>query len=233
MTVGILDLALIAQHLPEYRYFTKPVIMLSLIIYFFKGSQLIRGSFLRKSVSAALMFSLAGDLLLMFPQLFLYGLGAFFMAFICYIFAFKLTQRLPFTVSSFYFIQLFLYNLPIYLMAALLYFLIHGQLGTMKIPVVIYLCAMVMLVTTARERYKKTSQSSFWQVLIGAALFFISHGIFMTDLFFMRLADGDVLIMGTYLLAQLLLVMGLRSHFLDVLNEKLGVGSRKVGKGRK
>lgn len=225
MIAGIVDLSLIAQNLLEYRYITKPLILLSLIIYFVRGSQLIKGSLLRKSVAAALVFSLAGDSLLLFPPLFLYGIGAFFMALICYIFAFKLTQRLSANFSGFYIIRLFLYNLPFYFMAAILYYLIHYQLGPMKIPVIIYLCAMVILVATARERFKRTNDSSFWQVMIGAGLFTVSHGLFLTDLFFAPLMDVDIWMMGTYLLAQLLIVMGLRSHFLHVLNEKIGLGS--------
>lgn len=221
MVAGIIDLSLITQNLLAYRYVTKPVILLALIIYFFKGSKLISGSLLRKNVLAALGFSLAGDLLLIFPHLFLYGLGAFLMALICYVFAFKLTQRLSVDLSGVYFIQLFLYNLPIYFFAAFLYYLIHHQLGAVKIPVIIYLCLLIMLVTTARERYKKTNAASFWQVLIGAALFFVSHGIFLADLFFEPILDAQVLIMGSYLLAQLLIVMGLRSHFLDILNQKI------------
>lgn len=228
MIAGILDLSLIAQNLPDYRLLTKPVILLSLIIYFVKGSQLIQGSFLREGVLAALVFSLVGDILMMFPQLFLYGVGAYFITFICYIFAFKLSQGLAINFSGFYIIRLFLYNLPFYFLTAILYFLIHYQLGTLKTPIIIYLCAMVIMVTTARERFKKTNPASFWQVMIGAFLFFVSQGIYLVHVFFRPLTDAEILEMGTYLLAQLLIVMGLRSHFLDVLNKKLmGTGDSK------
>lgn len=228
MIAGILDLALIAQNLLDYRLWTKPVILLSLIIYFFKGSQLIKGSFLRKAVSAGLVFSLAGDILLMFPQLFLYGLGAYFITFVCYTFAFKLSQSLMVNFSGFYIIRLFLYNVPFYFLTAILYFLIHYQLGTLKTPIIIYLCAMVIMVTTARERFKKTNPASFWQVMIGAFLFFVSQGVYLLHVFFRPLADAEILDMGTYLLAQLLIVMGLRSHYVDVLNQKLmGTATKK------
>src|SRR5690606_29684359 len=156
MTAGIIDLALITQNLQHYRFITKSIILLSLIIYFIKGSTLIKGSLLRKSVLAALVFALMGDVLLLFPQHFLYDLGAFLMALICYTFAYKLTQRPVFPLPNLYFIKLFLYNFPIYLFAALLYFVIHYQLQQIKIPVIIYICAMVIMVTAARERYKKT-----------------------------------------------------------------------------
>src|SRR5690554_4488667 len=226
MTAGILDLSFIAQNLPDYRYFTKPVILLSLIVYFIRGSQLIKGSFLRKSVTTALVFALIGDILLLFPHLFLYALGAFLMTYICYVIAFVLAQRLSLNLVNFNFIKLFLYNFPIYLVAAFLYFVIHRQLGSVKAPVIIYLCAMVILVTTARLRFKNTNESSFWQVLIGAVFFFISHGIYLIDMFFQPIAEVEILMIGTYLLAQLLIVMGLRSHFLDVL---IKVGRAKKG----
>ena len=234
MIAGILDLSLITQNLLDYRLWTKPVILLSLIIYFYKGSKLIQGSFLRKAVSAGLVFSLAGDMLLMFPRLFLYGLGAYFIAFICYTFAFKMSQSIAANFSGFYIIRLFLYNLPFYFLTAILYFLIHYQLGAMKTPVIIFLCAMAIMVATARERFNKTNPESFWQVMIGALLLYVSQGIYLVHLFFRPLADAEILEMGTYLLAQLLIVMGLRSHFLNVLAEKLmGNGPKGAEKSQR
>lgn len=221
MIVGILDLFFLAQDLSHYRYVSKPLILLFLIIYFVQGSFLIKGSLLRKSVCSALFFSMAGDILWLFPNLFLYGLGAFLMVHICYVLAFKLAQNRLFHISQLYFIKLFVYNLPIYIVAAILYYLVHQQLLQFKIPVVIFLFAMVLMSTVARERFKKTNTSSFWQVFVGALLFFVSHGILLADLFFQPIQNAGVLIMGTYLLAQLLIVMGLRSHFLHVISGEI------------
>lgn len=224
MITGIIDLALIAHNQLDYRYFSKPLIILFLIIYFIQVSALIKGSLLQKSVLAALIFSLCGDILLLFPQLFLYGLGAFLMAHICYIFSFKLTQKPFFYIAKLYFIKLFLYNLPIYILGGIIYFFIHHQLQQLKIPVIIYLCMIVLMVATARERFKKTNSSSFWQIFSGAFLFFISHGIYLLHLFFHPIADAEVLMMGTYLLAQLLIVMGFRSHFLHIITTEIKKG---------
>ena len=221
MIFGIIDLALVANQHVEYRYVTKFLILLSLIGYFVKESSLIKNTLLRKSVIAALVFSLLGDMLLLYPQLFLYGLGSYFIASACYIFSFKLTQKLDIHLPNLYFIKLFVYNLPIYIVGAIFYFLIHQQLFHLKIPIIIYLCGLIMLVTSARERYKKTNDASFWQVLVGSALFAISQGLYLSDAFYQPLIDRDVLMMGSYLLAQLLIVMGLRSHFIFVINQKL------------
>lgn len=221
MVFGIIDLSLVAHQHLEYRHFTKPLILLSLIIYFVKGSLLIKNTFLRKSVIAALVFSLLGDMLSLYPQLFLYGLGSYFIASACYIFSFKLTQKLDIHLPNWYFVKLFIYNLPIYVIGAVFYFLIHQQLYHLKIPIVIYLCGLIMLVTSARERFKKTNDASFWQVLVGSALFVFSQGIYLADAFYRPLIDREVLMMGSYLLAQLLIVMGLRSHFIFVINQEI------------
>lgn len=208
------DMALIVNFESHYRIYSKPLIIAFLLGYFLQSTTLIRGSLLRKSVSAALIFSLAGDVLLLFPNLFLYGLGAFFMTHICYIIAFKLTQNHVFNPLKVNFIKMFLYNLPVYILAAFVYFLIHKQLNELKIPVVMYLLVLVMMVTLARERFGRTNAASFWQLFLGAFLFFISDGLLALDKFFQPIPDGDVLIMGTYILAQLLIIMGVRSHLI-------------------
>lgn len=211
---ALVDMALIVNFASQYRFFSKPLIIASLLGYFLQSTALIKGSLLRKSIAAALFFSLAGDVLLLFPNLFLYGLGAFFMTHICYIIAFKLTQNHIFNPLKVNFIKMFLYNLPVYILAAFVYFLIHKQLNELEIPVVLYLLVLVMMLTMARERFGRTNAASFWQLFLGAFLFFISDGFLALDRFFHPIPDGDVLIMGTYILAQLLIIMGIRSHLI-------------------
>jgi uncharacterized membrane protein YhhN len=214
LIVGICDLFFIAQGEFGYRIFSKPLLMLCLLIYFIQFSKNIRGTILRKSISAALFFSMLGDILFLFPQLLLYGLGAFLMVHICYIIGFKLSQIRPFVIGKVDFIRLFFQNLPIYILSGVVYFLIHQNLNELKIPIVIYLLVLVTMVTTARERYRKTMPSSFWQVFIGAIIFLISDGIWALNHFFRSFEEARVLEMGTYMIAQLLIIMGLRSHIL-------------------
>jgi uncharacterized membrane protein YhhN len=210
--VSMLDIFFTANGKSELRIYSKPLILIPLWIFFYFNSIETKGSLLRKSISAALIFSWMGDVLLIFPNLFLYGLGAFLMAHICYIIGFKISQTNPFVVGQVNFIRLFFVNLPIYILAAFVYFLINPGLGTMKIPVVIYLIVIVMMATTARERYQKTIPASFWQVFIGAMLFMISDGILAINMFFKPFPESGVLVMGTYVLAQLLIVMGILAH---------------------
>ena len=215
LIVGIIDLALTAQGDVNMRIYSKPLIIIPLAIYFYQISKNLSGTILRKTMVGALLFSWMGDVLLLFPQLFLYGLGAFLMAHICYVISFKLSQTKPFEIGQVNFIRLFLYNLPIYLPAVIVYYLVSPNLGEMKIPVIIYMLVILTMVTTARERFKKTNPASFWQVFVGALFFMISDGILALNMFFKSFPESGVLVMGTYLLAQLLIVMGIRAHYVD------------------
>lgn len=214
LIVGIVDLVLTAEQNFELRIYSKPFIIIPLAIYFYQISNNLKGTILRKAMIAALVFSWLGDILLLYPQLFLYGLGAFLMAHICFIISFKLSQKKPFEIGQVNFIKLFLYNLPIYIPAAIIYYLIQPNLGALKIPVVIYILVIVTMATTARERFNKTNASSFWQVFIGAFVFMISDGILAFNMFFKQFPESGIMVMGTYLLAQLLIVMGIRAHFI-------------------
>lgn len=209
---GILDIVFTANGEFFSRIFTKPLIIFALWGFFIFSSKNIKGTILRKSISAALIFSWLGDVLLMFPDLFLYGLGAFLMAHICYIVGFKIAQTNPFALGKVNFIHLFFVNLPIYILAAMVYFLINPGLGPMKIPVVIYLIVIVMMATTARERYKKTNPASFWQVFLGGMFFMISDGVLAINMFFKPFPESGVIVMGTYIIAQFLIVRGILAH---------------------
>ncbi|MGY6558868.1 MAG: lysoplasmalogenase [Nitritalea sp.] len=219
LIAALLDVYFTASGLLSYRYFSKPLIITCLLFFFYTQSVVISGSILRKSMVAALAFSLIGDILLLFPSLFLYGLGAFLMAHVSYIAAFKIGQKKAFSIENINFFNLFLYNLPIYIGAAIVYFLISAGLNELRIPVIIYLIVIVTMATTARERFKKTNAASFWQTFIGAILFMLSDALLALNLFFRPFEEAGVLVMGTYAIAQLLIVMGMREHFMYMLHE--------------
>jgi uncharacterized membrane protein YhhN len=209
---GIIDIVFTANGEYSSRVFTKPLILIALWGFFIFSSTAIKGTILRKSMSAALIFSWLGDVLLMFPDLFLYGLGAFLMAHICYIISFKMAQTNPFAIGTVNFLRLFFVNLPIYLAAAMVYFLINPGLGALKIPVVVYLVVIVLMVTSARERFGKTNAVSFWQVFIGGSFFMVSDGVLAINKFFQPFPESGVIVMGTYIIAQFLIVRGILAH---------------------
>jgi uncharacterized membrane protein YhhN len=209
------DISFILNGENDYRFFSKPLILIGLILYFYHITKPIASTLLTKSVLAALIFSWVGDVLLMWSNLFVFGLGSFLMAHVCYIIGFKVAQKNPEKIESVNFLRLFAYNLPIYLVAAYLYYLIYPNLGALKIPVILYILVIVSMLSTARDRFGKVSASSFWQVFVGGSLFFISDGIIAVSRFYNDFPDAGILIMGTYAVGQLLIVMGIRSFIID------------------
>lgn len=214
LAATIADLTFQLEQNESMRVYSKPLILASLILYFYFISKPIASTLLAKTILAALIFSWLGDILLLWPELFIYGLGAFFMAHLCYIFGFRLAQQAEGRPDSLHFVRSFLYNLPIYFLAVLILYFIYPNLGGLKIPVIAYIMVIIGMVTTARDRFKKTTPASFWQVFIGALLFLVSDGILALARFYQDFPEAGILIMGTYASAQLLLVMGIRSYLV-------------------
>ncbi|MDF2158953.1 lysoplasmalogenase [Algoriphagus sp. CAU 1675] len=215
LIASLIDMALLVEHINNWRFFSKPLILLSLIGYFYQITKPISWTILSKAVMGALIFSWIGDVLLMWSEFFIYGLGAFFLAHVCYIIAFKVAQLNHTKLADVNFIKAFFHNLPIYLVAAFIYYMINPQLGNLKIPVILYIIIIVSMVSTARERFQKSNAASFWQVFIGACFFFVSDGILALNKFYQPFSEAGILIMGTYVIAQLLIVMGIRSHMIQ------------------
>lgn len=210
----LVDLSLVLEQNTAMRFYSKPLILAGLILYFYFISKPIASTLLAKTILAALLFSWLGDILLLWPHLFIYGLGAFLMAHICYIFGFRLAQQPEGRLDSWHIIRSFFYNLPIFFLAGFVFYLIYPNLGALKIPVIAYILVIVGMVTTARARFKKANAASFWQVFVGALLFLISDGILAVARFFNDFPEAGILIMGSYATAQLLLVMGIRSYLI-------------------
>ncbi|MDX5337873.1 MAG: lysoplasmalogenase [Cyclobacteriaceae bacterium] len=214
LAATLVDLAFLLEGDSNSRFFSKPLILLGLIMYFYRITRPIASTLLTKSILGALIFSWIGDILLLWPSLFIYGLGAFLMAHVCYIIGFRLAQSSPIRLGNVNFIKSFFFNLPIYIVAAITFYLINPNLGALKIPVIAYILVIVSMVVTARERFGKCSAASFWQVFIGALLFLASDGILALDRFYQNFPESGILIMGTYAAAQLLIVMGIRSYLV-------------------
>ncbi len=215
LAATLADLAFLIEGNSELRFYSKPLIILGLIVYFYQITRPIASTLLTKSILSALIFSWIGDILLMWPQLFVYGLGAFLMAHICYIIGFRVAQSRPSPMEHVNFVKAFFYNFPIYIAAAFVFYLINPGLGPMRIPVVAYIVVIVGMVATARDRFKKCNAASFWQVFIGAILFFVSDGAIAVSRFFQDFQESGIVIIGTYATAQLLIVMGIRSYLIN------------------
>ena len=68
----IVDLSFLTEQNESMRIYSKPAILLGLILYFYFISKPIASTLLAKTILAALLFSWLGDILLLWPELFIY-----------------------------------------------------------------------------------------------------------------------------------------------------------------
>ncbi|HLV14879.1 MAG TPA: lysoplasmalogenase [Xanthomarina sp.] len=186
------------------NYLAKPALLTSLIFFFWKQSKQIEKN-TRIMILCALIFSLIGDILLMFVNLsgnyFIGGLLAFLTAHIFYVLVF-LKQRNP-SKNSLGFIGFMLaYGM-------LLFYLLQDGLGQMLIPVILYMLVILSMATSAFLRQGNVVKNNYILVFIGAILFMISDSILALNKFYEPLPFTNFSIMFTYGFAQLFIVLGL------------------------
>jgi len=190
----------------------KPMIVASLAMYYVSGTDRESRS---RVLMAALFFSWLGDVLLMFEDqatyYFMLGLGAFLAAHLFYIFAYK-QSRHDESANALLGVQRVRLAFPVILAGSGLVIVLYPVLGDLKFPVVIYACAIVVMVLTALFRFGRTTPVSFWMVFGGAVLFMTSDAILAINKFLSPVAFAGWWIMITYVTAQFFIVEGLMRH---------------------
>jgi len=192
------------ESLANLNYIAKPLLLISLIFFFWKKSSHLDHK-LRRMIFFALGFSLLGDFLLMFvnqsANFFIGGLIAFLIAHIFYVLVF-LKQRNR-SKNPFLFIGFVL------LYGMLLFYFLKDGLGDMLLPVILYMVIILSMSSTAFLRQGYVVKNSFFLVFIGAILFMISDSILALNKFYQPLAFTNFSIIFTYAFAQLFIVFGL------------------------
>jgi uncharacterized membrane protein YhhN len=192
------------ESLSQFHYFTKPLILTSLIVFFWSKSKHLPKA-VRNITLLALIFSLTGDILLMFvdkaANFFIGGLVAFLLAHIMYILTF-VKKRNKTINPLFIIITLLIY-------ATGIFYIIKDGLGDMKIPVLLYLIVILTMVVMAALRKGKVSNKSYNLVVVGVLFFMISDSVLSINKFYLSFASAGLIIMFTYALAQYLIVMGI------------------------
>lgn len=189
------------------HFLSKPLIVSTLILYFFFTTP--RHETVAKRLTIfALVFSLLGDVLLLFvfksELFFMGGLLAFLIAHILYCLVF-LKQRnstlKPYGIT----ILLIIYAIGLFI-------LINPGLGDLVIPVLAYISIILLMVVTSYLRKGNAPNNSFKLVFLGALFFMISDSILAVNKFYMPVPYSNFSIMLTYALAQLLIVLGLKKQ---------------------
>ncbi len=189
---------------------TKPLIVLLLIAYYVVATPYRSGIAL-----LALGACWAGDVALMFvpvdPVWFMIGLGSFLVGHICYVVTYR-QFRWESSGGELMTVQKIRFSMPIVLAGTGLIVVLYPVLGALRVPVMLYALAIIVMVMNGMFRYGRTSSASFWLVFAGAVMFMISDSILAINKFLMPIDLAGFWIMTTYISAQYLIVEGLVEH---------------------
>jgi len=196
-------------HLDNLMGLVTKVLLMPLLIFIF----LVPGSRWRRIhllMVTALVFSWAGDVLLEFTgrgeMFFLFGLLCFMVTQILYTVVFSATSGTPRTGSV----------LPLVLPVVLYGFALTGwlypDLGSMRLPVIIYSLVILTMLAFALIRAVRGTPEGRYLVLSGAILFVLSDSLIAINRFGHPFAFSDALIMATYITGQFLIVAGIKAY---------------------
>lgn len=204
--IVIMDLVAGSLESAIFRHFTKPLILLSLFLYFaYNGKHLVKSLYLL--MLAALFFSWLGDVMLMYDYIsdsyFILGLVSFLSAHILYtIVFFKKWKGENSSAFLFVIVLLVAYG-------GLLFVKMKDGLGELKIPVIVYITAILLMALTAFKRKGGVNNKSFKLVFYGALFFIASDSLLAINKFLTDVPYSHLLVMGTYATAQYMITKGI------------------------
>ena len=177
-----------------------------LLLVFFIFQTKDFGSSLKKWITLALIFSCAGDVLLMFEStysnFFILGLVAFLIAHIFYILFYEnVIRKEGLRKNYLWFLLVIIYYI------ALIYIL-SPNLGDMKMPVRIYGIVISFMLIQALQTGTIKNPVAATLMIAGAILFITSDSILAFNKFYESFEYAGIAIMLTYGLAQLLITLG-------------------------
>ncbi|MDO5608133.1 MAG: lysoplasmalogenase [Capnocytophaga sp.] len=187
----VADMYFIFQGESLLRFYTKPLLMPFLMLYYLTSSISGKIDFF---LYAGLLMSFFGDFFLLFHWGFVPGLISFLLAHVAYIYCFKRKSAGRLSVMA---------TIGIGLYALVMIVLLYPYLGTMQIPVMVYtvvISTMLYWGIAARQ----------WWIGIGAMLFVISDTVLSVHLFVRPSVWSEMLVMLLYVSAQVAIVFGVK-----------------------
>jgi uncharacterized membrane protein YhhN len=202
--IGALNILSAVIEQPLLRTVTKPLLMPMLLLYVFLQTHILH----RNKLIFILVFAWLGDMFLLIPGnsplYFQIGLGSFLIMQIAYIRLFSSQS------SAGYFDLRQWFSLPIIpvliYVVGFLAFLLPLIPAALYIPVSLYALALGAMLYSAFLRKK---DSSYYLIFIGAIFFVISDSLLALAKFYFSFSGNSIYVMLTYILAQLLLILGL------------------------
>ncbi|HEX3168054.1 MAG TPA: lysoplasmalogenase [Chitinophagaceae bacterium] len=199
------DLIAVYNGNENLRYITKPLLMPLLILFFIFQTKDLASS-LKIWIVLALIFSWAGDLLLMFEStnsnFFIFGLAAFLIAHIFYILFYENVIRKAGLRKNYWWL------LPVIIYYIALIYILSPNLGDMKLPVRIYGIVISYMLIQALQTGRINNFRAATLMIAGAVLFITSDSILAINKFYESFEYAGIAIMLTYGIAQLLITLG-------------------------
>lgn len=198
------ELAAIQFRVEILHLVAKPLLMIMLLVYFFREAR--QPHPLKKWIFFALVFSWAGDVLLLFqdrdPGFFLFGLVAFLIAHIFYILFFHFIR-----------VREEIKSRPWLLLIVVVYYvslimLLSPYLGEMRLPVRIYGIVISFMLMLAIHMFYSGNKTAGRYMAVGAILFIISDSLLAINKFYQSFEPAGLLVMVTYGIAQFLITEG-------------------------
>lgn len=175
------------------EYIFKPGTTLLIILVAILGNT--SGNY-KTAIITGLVFSLFGDIFLMLDESkFIMGLVSFLLAHIAYIFAFNIS------VSNYNVSLIF----PFMIYGYLIFQYLSPGLKEMKIPVIVYLVIILLMGTSAANRYYFNRDILNLYAFSGSLLFMASDSTLAINKFRNKFYLAELIILTTYYIAQLLI----------------------------
>jgi uncharacterized membrane protein YhhN len=176
----------------------KPLICFSLILFLFNNNYRLNFTL----IYLAMLFSMLGDFILIFPKYFVIGLILFLMAHLSYIYAFIRQSRIKTHVTKLIF-WLLISVVIVYI--KLFYDYIKNSLGELNIPVLIYMMVLSLMFISS---YLRKPKPGYYLVIFGAFWFVVSDSLIAINQFIKPFWYSGAIILATYVLAQFFIVFG-------------------------
>jgi uncharacterized membrane protein YhhN len=195
-----------ALSIPVMLAITKPMLMPILALMLAKAVKLRANN--NRLMLLALLFSWAGDVLLLFNYksewFFIGGLASFLCAHIMYILYFlNIKGQQPSLLKQSPLLML----LPLAYGLALTG-LLYPSLGALRLPVLVYAAVIITMLLCSLHVYLKLPRRVARLFVMGAAFFVLSDSLLAINKFYAPLPLAGLLIMLTYCLAQYCLISG-------------------------
>ena len=161
-----------------------------------------------KLIVIALVFGFMGDVFLMWPERknnFILGLGSFLIGNVCYVLLFLQGISFARDVPAWFYLIIIIYVIVAFSVMKKL----TRYLGDMKIPTYIYMAVILLMSFASLTRIWVMEMSiAFFLPFIGSLLFLCSDSMLGFYTFKGKFKNGNIYIMLTYVLAQVLIVGG-------------------------